>query len=174
MGVAIGWAGGFEHLLWRAPHTNCYANEILDTKCDSNRAVVGTRKFKLTHYEARVRVETKSNSTIQLKTMISLNNISMRYGARVLFEDVTTTFMAGRRVARTRPHGAGKSTLMKILTGEIEPTKGNVSRPKKIGVLRQDQFAFDEFRVIYTGIMGHAPLWEGLQEHGMLYAQPYD
>src|SRR5258706_3948145 len=113
MGVAIGWAGGFEHLLWRAPHTNCYANEILDTKCDSNRAVVGTRKFKLTHYEARVRVETKSNSTIQLKTMISLNNIPMRYGARVLFEDVTTTFMAVGGCSRSGPETSGAYTLLR-------------------------------------------------------------
>ncbi|HSC45159.1 MAG TPA: ATP-binding cassette domain-containing protein, partial [Candidatus Acidoferrum sp.] len=76
--------------------------------------------------------------------MISVNNVSMRYGARVLFDDVTCTFMAGRRYAITGPNGAGKSTLMKILTGELEPTKGNVGRPKRIGVLRQDQFAFDE------------------------------
>src|ERR1700757_2052083 len=106
--------------------------------------------------------------------MISINNISMRYGARVLFDDVTTTFMAGRRYAITGPNGAGKSTLMKILTGEIEPTKGNVSRPKKIGVLRQDQFAFDEFRVIDTVIMGHAALWATLQEREALYAKPHD
>src|SRR2546428_7079320 len=106
--------------------------------------------------------------------MISINNISMRYGARVLFDDVTTTFIAGRRYAITGPNGAGKSTLMKIMTGEIEPTKGNVSRPKKIGVLRQDQFAFDEFRVIDTVIMGHAALWEVLQEREMLYAKPHD
>ena len=106
--------------------------------------------------------------------MISINNISMRYGARVLFDDVTTTFMAGRRYAITGPNGAGKSTLMKILTGEIEPTKGNVSRPKKIGVLRQDQFAFDDFRVIDTVIMGHSALWAVLQEREMLYAKPHD
>src|ERR1051326_5130436 len=106
--------------------------------------------------------------------MISINNISMRYGARVLFDDVTTTFMAGRRYAITGPNGAGKSTLMKIMTGELEPTKGNVSRPKKIGVLRQDQFAFDDFRVIDTVIMGHAALWEVLQEREALYAKPHD
>ena len=88
----------------------------------------------------------------------------MRYGARILFEDVTTTFFAGRRYAITGPNGAGKSTLMKILTGELEPTKAQVTRPKKIGVLRQDQFAFDEFRVIDTVIMGNAPLWSALQE----------
>ena len=106
--------------------------------------------------------------------MISINNISMRYGARVLFDDVTTTFMAGRRYAITGPNGAGKSTLMKILTGEIEPTKGNVTRPKKIGVLRQDQFAFDDFRVIDTVIMGYAALWAVLQERESLYAKPHD
>jgi ATPase subunit of ABC transporter with duplicated ATPase domains len=106
--------------------------------------------------------------------MISINNVSMRYGARVLFDDVTTTFMAGRRYAITGPNGAGKSTLMKILTGEIEPTKGNVTRPKKIGVLRQDQFAFDEFRVIDTVIMGYAALWEVLQEREALYAKPHN
>jgi ATPase components of ABC transporters with duplicated ATPase domains len=106
--------------------------------------------------------------------MISVNNVTMRYGARVLFDDVTCTFMAGRRYAITGPNGAGKSTLMKILTGELEPTKGNVARPKKLGVLRQDQFAFDDFRVIDTVIMGHAALWETLQEREALYAKPHD
>src|SRR6186997_396714 len=85
--------------------------------------------------------------------LISLNNISMRYGARVLFEDVTCTFLSGRRYAISGPNGAGKSTLMKILTGEIEPEKGSVSRPKKMGVLSQDQFAFDAYRVMDTVIM---------------------
>src|SRR5256886_16515201 len=97
--------------------------------------------------------------TVQLRAMLSVNNVSMRYGARVLFEDVTCTFMAGRRYAISGPNGAGKSTFMKILTGEIEPTNGNVSRPKRMGVLRQDQFAFDDFRVIDTVIMGNSVLW---------------
>ena len=69
----------------------------------------------------------------------------MRFGARILFEDVTTTFQQGRRYAITGPNGSGKSTFMKILTGEIEPSKGSVTRPKKIGILRQDQFAFDAY-----------------------------
>src|SRR5687767_4960404 len=97
----------------------------------------------------------------------------MRYGARILFEDVTTTFLAGRRYAITGPNGAGKSTLMKILTGEIESEKGSVTRPKRMGVLRQDQFAFDEFRVIDTVIMGNAPLWTALQQREELYAKDY-
>ena len=106
--------------------------------------------------------------------MLSIQNISMRFGARILFEDVTCTFLAGRRYAITGPNGAGKSTLMKILSGELEPAKGTVSRPKKFGVLRQDQFAFDAFRVIDTVIMGNAPLWKALEERDTLYAKPHE
>jgi ATPase subunit of ABC transporter with duplicated ATPase domains len=106
--------------------------------------------------------------------LLSVNNISMRYGPRVLFEDVTCTFFAGRRYAIAGPNGAGKSTLMKILTGDIEPSKGTVSRPKKLGILSQDQFAFDEYRVIDTVIMGNAALWKALQERDALYAKSHD
>jgi ATPase subunit of ABC transporter with duplicated ATPase domains len=95
----------------------------------------------------------------------------MRFGAQVLFEDVTVTFLAGRRYAITGPNGAGKSTLMRIMNGEIEPGKGSVTRPKKMGVLRQDQFAFDDFRVIDTVIMGNAGLWRALQAREELYAK---
>ena len=102
---------------------------------------------------------------------LSINNVSMRFGARILFEDVNTTFISGRRYAITGPNGAGKSTLMKILTGEIEPEKGTIGRPKKMGVLKQDQFAFDAFRVIDTVIMGNAALWEALEEREVLYAK---
>src|ERR1700692_3692534 len=103
--------------------------------------------------------------------MLSVNNVSMRYGARILFEDVTTTFQAGRRYAVTGPNGAGKSTLMKIITGEIEPSKGSITRPKKMGVLSQDQFAFDAFRVIYTVLMGNKLLWSALEEREALYSK---
>jgi ATPase subunit of ABC transporter with duplicated ATPase domains len=98
----------------------------------------------------------------------------MRFGARVLFEDVTTTFLPGRRYAITGPNGSGKSTFMRILTGEIDPAKGSVTRPKKIGILRQDQFAFDPYRVLDTVIMGNAPLWQALEERERLYAHPDD
>ena len=106
--------------------------------------------------------------------MLSVNDITMRFGGRILFEDVTCSFMEGRRYAITGPNGAGKTTLMKILEGEIEPTKGSVSRPKKMGILRQDQFAFDQFRVIDTVIMGNGPLWKALQERDALYEKPHD
>ncbi len=98
----------------------------------------------------------------------------MRFGARVLFEDVTTTFMAGRRYAISGPNGAGKSTFMKILTGELDATSGNITRPKRVGILRQDQFAFDKYRVLDTVIMGNAPLWNAFQEREALYAKPHD
>ena len=107
-------------------------------------------------------------------SLLSIQNISMRFGARILFEDVTCTFLAGRRYAITGPNGAGKSTLMKILSGDLEAPLGTVSRPKKFGVLRQDQFAFDQFRVIDTVIMGNAPLWKALEERDRLYAKPHD
>ena len=77
----------------------------------------------------------------------------MRYGSKVLFDEVTATFSAGRRYGLTGPNGAGKSTFMKLLTGDLVPQKGTVSRPEKLGVLRQDQFAFDKFRVVDTVIM---------------------
>ncbi len=104
--------------------------------------------------------------------MISVSNVSMRYGGKVLFEDVTSSFLSGRRYGLTGPNGAGKSTFMKLLSGELEPQKGSVVRPKKIGILRQDQFAFDAHRVIDTVIMGNLPLWKALEEREQLYAKP--
>jgi len=95
----------------------------------------------------------------------------MRFGSKVLFDDVTTTFSAGRRYGLTGPNGAGKSTFMKLLTGEQPPQRGTVLRPAKLGVLRQDQFAFDQFRVIDTVIMGNHKLWSALQERELLYTK---
>jgi ATPase subunit of ABC transporter with duplicated ATPase domains len=104
--------------------------------------------------------------------MISVSNVSMRYGSKVLFEDVSTAFIPGRRYGLTGPNGAGKSTFMKILTGELDAQKGTVVRPRKLGILRQDQFAFDAFRVIDTVIMGNAPLWAALAERDTIYEKP--
>src|SRR3954454_10794874 len=101
--------------------------------------------------------------------MISVQGVSMRYGSKVLFEDVSTTFTADRRYGLTGPNGAGKSTFMKLLTGELTPQKGSVTTPRKLGVLRQDQFAFDKHRVIDTVIMGNQRLWQALAERDRLY-----
>jgi ATPase subunit of ABC transporter with duplicated ATPase domains len=103
--------------------------------------------------------------------MISVQGVSMRFGSKVLFDDVTTTFQSGRRYGLTGPNGAGKSTFMKLLTGEQPPQRGTVARPAKVGVLRQDQYAFDAFRVIDTVIMGNHRLWSALEEREQLYAK---
>jgi len=104
--------------------------------------------------------------------MISVSNVTMRYGSKVLFEDVSVSFVSGRRYGLTGPNGSGKSTFMKILTGELEPQKGSVVRPRKFGVLRQDQFAFDSYRVIDTVIMGNRGLWAALEERDRIYEKP--
>jgi ATPase subunit of ABC transporter with duplicated ATPase domains len=104
--------------------------------------------------------------------MISVSNVSMRYGAKVLFDEVSTSFSPGKRYGLTGPNGAGKSTFMKLLTGELDPQKGTVVRPKKFGVLRQDQFAFDAYRVIDTVIMGNKRLWAAMEEREIIYAKP--
>jgi ATPase subunit of ABC transporter with duplicated ATPase domains len=104
--------------------------------------------------------------------MISVSNVTMRYGAKLLFEDVSVTFTQGRRYGLTGPNGAGKSTFMKVLTGEIDAQKGTVVRPKKFGVLKQDQYEFDAFRVVDTVIMGNKGLWAALEEREVIYNKP--
>jgi len=103
--------------------------------------------------------------------MISVSNVSMRYGAKVLFDEVSTAFTPGKRYGLTGPNGAGKSTFMKLLSGEEEPQKGTVVRPKKLGVLSQDQFAFDRYRVIDTVIIGNRRLWAAFEERDKLYSK---
>src|SRR5882762_11455849 len=103
--------------------------------------------------------------------MISVSGVSMRFGSKVLFEDVTTLFSVGRRYGLTGPNGAGKSTFMKLLSGEIDPQKGTVVRPRKLGVLSQDQFAFDAHTAIDTVIMGNKRLWTAMQERDAIYAK---
>jgi ATPase subunit of ABC transporter with duplicated ATPase domains len=101
--------------------------------------------------------------------MISVSNVSMRYGAKILFEDVTAAFTLGRRYGLTGPNGAGKTTFMNLLSGALEPQKGNVVRPRKLSVLQQDQFAFDAYRVIDTVIMGNKRLWAAMEERNHIY-----
>ncbi len=111
------------------------------------------------------------DSRSSLNIMISVSNVSMRYGAKVLFDEVSTGFIPGKRYGLTGPNGAGKSTFMKLLTGELEPQKGTVVRPRKLGVLSQDQFAFDKYRVIDAVIMGNRRLWAALEEREIIYAK---
>ncbi|MEO7028446.1 MAG: ABC-F family ATP-binding cassette domain-containing protein [Acidobacteriaceae bacterium] len=104
--------------------------------------------------------------------MISVSNVTMRYGAKMLFEDVSVTFTTGRRYGLTGPNGAGKTTFMRVLTGEIDAQKGTVVRPRKMGVLKQNQYEFDVFRVVDTVIMGNKALWAAMEEREVIYAKP--
>lgn len=101
--------------------------------------------------------------------MISVNGLSKGFGSRTLFDNVSVKFTPGNRYGLTGPNGAGKSTFMKILTGEVEATNsGTVHRPKKVGVLKQDQFAHDNDRIVDAVIMGNGVLWSALQERDAL------
>src|SRR5689334_5683700 len=103
--------------------------------------------------------------------MIVVTDVTKSFATRILFENVTVKFQPGNRYGLTGPNGAGKSTFMKILTGEIEPSnRGTIQRPRRVGVLKQDQFAFDECRVIDTVIMGNEPLWKAFEERDALCA----
>ena len=106
--------------------------------------------------------------------MISTNNLTLRFGARALFEDVNIKFVAGNCYGLIGANGAGKSTFLKILDGTIEPSKGYVSiEPgKRLAVLKQNQFEFDEFTVLQTVIMGHKRLYEILEQKEVLYSKP--
>jgi len=96
--------------------------------------------------------------------MITISEVSMNFGPQVLFENVNVTFNQGERYGLTGPNGAGKSTFMKIISGDQEPMRGHVSRPKKIGILRQDHYQFEETKILDVVLMGNPRLWEALQE----------
>ncbi|MFT5665598.1 MAG: ATPase subunit of ABC transporter with duplicated ATPase domains [Gammaproteobacteria bacterium] len=111
---------------------------------------------------------------IQDTFVISTANITMQFGAKPLFENISAKFGNGNRYGLIGANGCGKSTLMKILSGELQPTSGNVSiTPNdKVGVLSQDQFAFEEVSVIDTVIMGDAALWKVKLERERIYGLP--
>ncbi len=106
--------------------------------------------------------------------MISTNNLTLRFGARTLFEDVNIKFTAGNCYGLIGANGAGKSTFLKILDGTIEPSKGYVSiEPgKRLAVLKQNHFEFDEYTVLKTVIMGHKRLYEIMEQKEVLYVKP--
>jgi ATPase subunit of ABC transporter with duplicated ATPase domains len=106
--------------------------------------------------------------------MISASNISLSYGKRVIFKDVNIKFTPGNCYGLIGANGAGKSTFLKILAGDSEPDRGEVSigARERVAVLRQDQFAFDEETVFNTVIMGHKKLYEVMTEREALYAKP--
>ena len=106
--------------------------------------------------------------------MISTANITQQFGAKPLFENISVKFGEGNRYGLIGANGCGKSTFMKILSGELEPTSGNVSYDpnERVAKLNQDQFAYEEFTVIDTVIMGHKELWAIKQERDRIYSLP--
>jgi ATPase subunit of ABC transporter with duplicated ATPase domains len=95
---------------------------------------------------------------------IQVTGVTKAYGPKKLFEDVNVSFSEGRRYGLTGPNGAGKSTFMKILGGDLEPDSGMVSRPRKTSVLKQDQFGFEDVRVLDVVLQGNKGLWKAMQE----------
>ncbi|MBC2726479.1 ABC-F family ATP-binding cassette domain-containing protein [Desulfosporosinus sp.] len=106
--------------------------------------------------------------------MISTSGITLRFGKRALFEDVNVKFLPGNCYGLIGANGAGKSTFLKILSGEIDSTSGEVilTPGERIGVLKQDHFEFEEFEVLKTVIMGHSRLYEIMEEKDALYSKP--
>ncbi|GAB3815581.1 hypothetical protein GCM10028895_09870 [Pontibacter rugosus] len=106
--------------------------------------------------------------------MISTNNVSLSYGKRTLFEDVTIKFTPGNCYGLIGANGAGKSTFLKILSGEIDPNTGKVEIPAnaRLAVLKQNHFEYDEYLALQTVIMGHKRLWSIMEEKDAVYAKP--
>jgi ATPase subunit of ABC transporter with duplicated ATPase domains len=102
---------------------------------------------------------------------IQVQEVTKIYGLKKLFIDVSVNFSSGRRYGITGPNGAGKSTFLKILSGELEPDTGSVHRPKRTGVLKQDHFAYESWRVLDVVISGNLSLWEALEEKQALLSQ---
>ncbi|GEJ55819.1 ABC-F family ATP-binding cassette domain-containing protein [Anaeromyxobacter diazotrophicus] len=103
--------------------------------------------------------------------MISVQNVSKAFGPKKLFEDVNVAFPPGRRYGLTGPNGAGKTTFMKILAGDEEPDSGDILKPKRLGILRQDQFRYEDDRVLDVVLMGNPALWSAMQEKDRLLAK---
>ena len=106
--------------------------------------------------------------------MLSANNVTVRFGKRVLFEDVNIRFGKGNCYGIIGANGAGKSTFLKVLSGELEPSKGEVTKEKteRLSVLKQDHFAFEEYTIIDTVIMGNTELYKIMKEKDAIYAKP--
>ena len=109
-----------------------------------------------------------------LNSMLTVSNLSVQFGKRVLFDEVNTKFTHGNIYGIIGANGAGKSTFLKIIAGEMEPTSGNVSldKGKRMSVLSQNHFAFDEFTVLDTVLIGNKPLYDIKLEMDALYAKP--
>ena len=106
--------------------------------------------------------------------MITVQNLAIQFGKRVLYKDVNLKFTHGNIYGIIGANGAGKSTFLRAISGDLEPNKGTVEMGpgERLSVLEQDHFKYDDFRVMDTVLMGHQPLWENMKERERLYAKP--
>ena len=106
--------------------------------------------------------------------MIAANNVTLRFGKKALFEDVNIKFTEGNCYGLIGANGAGKSTFLKILSGELEPTKGEVtmSAGQRLSFLKQDHFQYDQYTVLDTVIMGNQRLYDIMKEKEAIYMKP--
>ena len=106
--------------------------------------------------------------------MLSTANITMQFGSKPLFENISVKFGEGNRYGLIGANGCGKSTFMKIIGGDLEPSSGNVmlDTNERLGKLRQDQFAYEEMRVLDVVLMGHTEMWAAMSERDAIYANP--
>ena len=111
---------------------------------------------------------------LQANNVLSAANITMQFGAKPLFENISVKFGGGNRYGLIGANGCGKSTFMKILGSDLEPSAGNVSLEPNIrlGKLRQDQFAFEDVRVLDVVMMGHEEMWKAAADRDAIYANP--
>lgn len=109
----------------------------------------------------------------KVKNMITVSNLAIQFGKRVLYKDVNIKFTHGNIYGIIGANGAGKSTLLKAISGELEPNKGSVELGpgERLSVLEQDHFKYDEFKVMDTVLMGHEPLWKNMKEREALYGK---
>lgn len=105
--------------------------------------------------------------------MITLSNIAIQFGKRVLYKDVNVKFTHGNIYGIIGANGAGKSTLLRVISGDLEPNKGTIEmgQGERLSILEQDHFKYDKFKVIDTVLMGHEPLWKNMKEREALYAK---
>ena len=106
--------------------------------------------------------------------MITVTNLQIQFGKKVLYKDVNLKFTSGNIYGIIGANGAGKSTLLRAISGELEPNKGTVEMQpgERLSVLEQDHFKYDEFSVMDTVLMGHKPMWDNMKEREALYAKP--
>ncbi len=130
-------------------------------------------------YAARLAISSKFGRAFYLiprkvPPVLSTANITMQFGAKPLFENISVKFGDGNRYGLIGANGCGKSTFMKILGGDLEPSAGNVMLDvnERLGKLRQDQFAYEEMRVIDVVLMGHTEMWAAMTERDAIYANP--